>query len=73
VVTAGLQPVVLSPEPRFGGRDGAFPPAPPEPATSPSPSLERFTADDQGELALKGVAEVVARRHLLDVVVCIID
>ena len=33
----------------------------------------RFTADEQGELALEDVVDVVARRHQLDVVVCITD
>jgi hypothetical protein len=33
----------------------------------------RFTADEQRELALKDVVDVVARRHGLDVVVCITD
>jgi hypothetical protein len=33
----------------------------------------RFTADEQGALALKDIVDVVAQRHGLDVVVCITD
>ncbi|MGH2475756.1 MAG: hypothetical protein ACRDIL_10865 [Candidatus Limnocylindrales bacterium] len=33
----------------------------------------RFTADEQGALALKDIVDDVARRHQLDVVVCITD